>query len=77
MCNSVFVPTLGGQVRIYFTKNPNANYGIYGGQVQYNLKNDLENGMAAAIRASFARLFGPEDLNVGVYGIDLIRKQGC
>ena len=57
---------------MYFTKNPNANYGIYGGQLQYNLLNDLTNGMAAAIRVSFARLFGPEDLNVGIYGLDLM-----
>lgn len=59
-------------VGIYFTKNPNANYGIYGGQLQYNLLNDLTTGMAVAIRASFVRLFGPEDLNLGIYGLDLI-----
>jgi len=58
-------------VGIYFTKNPNANYGFYGGQVQYNLINDLTNGMAAAIRASYVRMFGPEDLNLGIYGLDL------
>ena len=59
-------------VGMYFTKNPNANYGIYGGQLQYNLLYDLTNRMAAAIRVSFARLFGPEDLNLGIYGLDLI-----
>ena len=59
-------------VGMYFTKNPNANYGFYGGQLQYNLLNDLTTGMAAAIRASFVRLFGPEDLNQGIYGLDLL-----
>jgi len=57
---------------LYFTKNPNANYGFYGGQLQYNLLNDLTTGMAAAIRASFVRMFGPEDLNQGIYGLDLM-----
>ena len=59
-------------IGLYFTKNPNANYGFYGAQLQYNLINNLENGLAAAVRASFVQLFGPEDLNQGVYGLDLL-----
>ena len=59
-------------IGLYFTKNPGANYGFYGAQLQYNLINNLENGLAAAIRASFVQMFGPEDLNQGVYGLDLL-----
>jgi len=59
-------------IGLYFTKNPNANYGFYGAQLQYSLIDNLENGLAAAIRASFVQMFGPEDLNLGVYGLDLI-----
>lgn len=57
---------------LYFTKNPGTNYGFYGAQLQYSLINNLENGLAAAVRASFVQLFGPEDLNQGVYGLDLL-----
>ena len=59
-------------IGLYFTKNPGANYGFYGAQLQYNLINNLENGLAVAVRASFVRLFGPEDLNQGIYGLDLL-----
>ena len=59
-------------IGMYFTKNPNANYGFYGAQLQYSLIDNLENGLAAAVRVSFVQMFGPEDLNLGVYGLDLL-----
>ncbi len=59
-------------VGIYVTKNPNANYGFYGGQVQYNVANNEAKGLAASVRASFVSLFGPEDLNLTVFGADLL-----
>lgn len=59
-------------VGAYFTKNTNSNYGIVGAQVQYSLLNDVERNLAAAGRVSFARLFGPEDLSLGVYGLDFL-----
>jgi hypothetical protein len=59
-------------VGAYFTKNVNANYGIAGGQVQYNLLDDEERNLAAAGRASVVTLFGPEDLGVTVYGLDFL-----
>ena len=59
-------------IGLYFTKNPNANYGFYGAQLQYSLIDNLENGLAAAVRVSFVQLFGPEDLNQGIYGLDLL-----
>lgn len=57
---------------IYFTKNPGANYGFYGGQLQYSFLNNHEAKWSAATRASFTRLFGPDDVNLTVYGVDLL-----
>jgi hypothetical protein len=62
-------------VSAYFTKNVNANYGIAGGQIQYNLINDEEANLAAAGRASVATLFGPEDLGATVYGLDFLMSK--
>ena len=59
----------GGLAWIY---NPGTNYGYWGGQIQYNLLNDPENGIAAAVRASTVFLYGPSDLNMGIYGLDAI-----
>ena len=59
----------------YFTKNVPANYGFYGGQVQYNFVNDVEKNLAAAARFSFTALFGPEDLNHSVVGLDVLASK--
>lgn len=59
----------------YFTKQPSANYGFYGGQVQYNFLNDSEKNLAAAVRFSFTQMFGPEDLNQSVYGLDVLASK--
>lgn len=57
---------------LYFTKNPKSNYGVAGGQVQYNLVQQASAGMDASVRASVATLFGPEDVDATVYGLDLV-----
>jgi len=62
-------------IGVYWIKNPGANYGIWGGQVQYNLVNDMENTWAASARASIASLYGPDDLDLTVYGVDLIASK--
>jgi hypothetical protein len=59
-------------VGAYFTKNMNSNYGIFGGQVQYSLLNDVERNLAAATRVNAVRLFGPEDLSASVFGLDFV-----
>lgn len=59
----------------YFTKNPGANYGFYGGQLQYNLHNDTERDWAAAARVSFVSMYGPDDLDLRVYGVDLVASK--
>jgi hypothetical protein len=61
-------------VGVYFTKNPNANYGFYGAQVQQNLFGN-SNGWAAATRLSFVSLFGPEDVDFSVIGWDVVASR--
>lgn len=62
-------------VGIYLTKNPNANYGFYGANVQYNFARNEAKGLAASVRASFVSLFGPEDLDLTVFGADLLASK--
>lgn len=62
-------------VGAYFTKNPNANYGFYGAQVQRNLLGGAESEWAAAARLSFVSVFGPEDVAFRVYGLDLVTSR--
>lgn len=62
-------------VGIYMTRNPRANYGFWGGQLQYNVVNDLEKKWAAAARMSFVTMYGPDDLNLTVYGLDVLASK--
>jgi hypothetical protein len=57
---------------LYFTKNPQANYGFVGGQLQYNIVNNLERKWSASVRTSYSTLFGPEDLRFSIYGVDAL-----
>lgn len=59
-------------VGAYFTKNPNANYGFYGGQVQFNVVDDTTRNWALSTRVSAVRLFGPDDVDLSVGGIDAV-----
>lgn len=59
----------------YFTRNPDSNYGFFGGQVQYNVVNDAKRDWAASTRLSFVSLYGPEDLDFTVYGLDLLASR--
>ena len=60
-------------VGAYFTKSPGANYGFYGLQVQRNLLRDAK--WSASARASFVSMYGPEDLEFSVYGVDLVASR--
>ena len=62
-------------VGAYFTKNPSANYGFVGAQVQYSFLDDPERNLAAALRLNYVRMFGPEDLNASVVGIDVLASR--
>jgi hypothetical protein len=55
----------------YVTKNFASNYGLVGAQLQYSLRSRADSGISASGRLSAARLFGPEDMTFGVYGLDL------
>jgi hypothetical protein len=59
-------------VGVYFTKNPNANYGFYGLQLQRQLTASADGSWSTAARASFMSLFGPEDVAFSAYGADLL-----
>jgi hypothetical protein len=59
----------------YFTKNPNANYGFAGAQVQHAFIGDTDSAWALSGRASFVTLYGPEDLGFHAYGADLITSR--
>jgi len=63
-------------VGLYFTKSPGANYGFVGGQVQHNLVgNDDTSAWFAAARASFVSMYGPDDLNLNVFGVDVLASR--
>ena len=78
--DALFIPGLVARVGVtdrvdagaYFTKSIGANYGFAGGQLQYNLLNDTTRNLAAAGRVSAVRLFGPEDMTMTTYGLDLL-----
>ena len=62
-------------VGVYYTKNPNANYGFYGAQVQQNFVGSTTSDWAASGRLSFVQLFGPEEVDLTVVGLDLIASR--
>jgi hypothetical protein len=62
-------------VGIYLTKAPGANYGFYGAQLQRSLAGGATSAWAAAARASFVSLYGPDDLEFSVYGADVIASR--
>jgi hypothetical protein len=59
-------------IGIYVTKNPNANYGFFGGQVQQNVFKSRDGNWNASARASFVSLYGPADLDLTIYGADAV-----
>ena len=65
---------VGGKtdVAAYVTKNPEANYGFYGAAVQRALVGDATSKWNASARASFVKMYGPEDMDFSVYGADVV-----
>ena len=59
-------------VAVYFTKNPGANYGFYGAQLQQNLFEDASGNWSASARTSFIKIYGPEDLDFTTFGADAV-----
>ena len=62
---------LGG----YVTKNLKSNYGFVGGLIQHNIIDDQKRGWAGAGRMSFVSLFGPEDVELTVLGLDVLASK--
>ena len=62
-------------IGLYVTKNPNANYGFIGGQVQQNLIGSATSDWAVATRASFTTLYGPDDVDLTVIGWDFVASR--
>ncbi len=60
---------------IYVTKNPNANYGFVAGQVQRAFLGSATHDWAASARLNVAALYGPEDLSLIVYGVDMVASR--
>jgi hypothetical protein len=60
---------------LYLTKNPNANYGFVGGQMQRSLIGNSTSTWAAATRVSFTTMFGPQDLDFASIGWDLVASR--
>jgi hypothetical protein len=57
---------------VYFTKNFQANYGVYAVQLQQNFVRSDATGFDVSARGSFMSLFGPEDVDLNVYGADVV-----
>lgn len=62
-------------VAAYVTKNPGANYGFYGGAVQRSILGDADSKWNASARASFIRMYGPEDMDFSVYGAEVVASR--
>ena len=62
-------------IGLYVTKNPNANYGFYGMQLQRSLVGGAESAWATSVRTSFVSLYGPEDVDLTVYGADVVTSR--
>jgi len=62
-------------VGLYFTRNPGANYGFVGGQVQRSLVGNPTSDWSASARLSFTSMFGPDDLDFAVIGWDVVASR--
>lgn len=62
-------------VGAYFTKAVDSNYGFFGAQLQYGFVNDTERNLGVAGRISTVRLYGPDDMDVSTYGLDLVASK--
>ncbi len=60
-------------VGVFWTRNPNANYGVYAAQVQQNLVRSDAGYLSA--RLSFSALYGPDDVSFNVTGVDLVASR--
>lgn len=62
-------------VGVYWSMRPGANYGFYGAQVQYNFIDDETSPWGVSSRIGFNNLYGPDDLNYTMYGLDVLASR--
>lgn len=62
-------------VGAYVTKNVESNYGLWGGQIQYNLMHQPSSKFAVSTRLSLVSLYGPDDVDLTVYGMDIMASK--
>jgi hypothetical protein len=55
-----------------WTKSPEANYGMVGGEVKYRFLQESETLPAAAVRGSVIILTGVSDFTLDIYGIEVL-----
>jgi hypothetical protein len=60
-------------VGAYYSRNPNANYGVWAAQLQQNVaRGDAGN---LSVRGSYSALFGPGDVGFNVIGTDVVASR--
>jgi hypothetical protein len=62
----------GMEVGANWTRAPDANYGMIGGEVKYRFLEETETLPAAAVRGSVTVLTGVSDFNLNIYGIEVL-----
>lgn len=62
-------------VALYATNNPDANYGFFGGAVQRSIVGGDSSAWNVSARASYVRMFGPEDMDFSLYGTDIVASR--
>ncbi|MDB4908042.1 MAG: hypothetical protein JWO05_2826 [Gemmatimonadetes bacterium] len=60
---------------LYFTKNPGANYGFAGMQLQHNFARSADGKWNASARGSAVSMYGPADLGLTVFGADVVASR--
>lgn len=60
-------------VGAYVTRNPNANYGVWAVQLQQSLVSGDAGNLA--VRGTYSALYGPEDVDLGVIGADVVASR--
>lgn len=60
---------------VYWTMRPGANYGFAGAQLQCRILNAEKHNVDVSSRLGFNALYGPKDINFGVYALDLLASR--
>lgn len=81
--NAIAYPTIRARMGIsdkmdigaYWITAPEANYGMVGGEVQYQVSKESATFPATAVRGSVTFLTGVSDFDLNVYGVDLMASK--